>query len=182
MTEQKPSDTERLITDKTNSETTNSYLDVLLHKQIKTSRNEVFNGVLIGWINGFDESGSPLILIPGFIDAPIAARSLCTVQTKNLNQQCALMFESGDLNKPLIMGLLQQTVLSLKSDSIQTDDALLDKPTVAKSFIATEEILFQCGDASLRLLKDGQIELRGSLISSHSTGLNHIRGASVKLN
>lgn len=183
MTAHKPLNSETPTEIKVTEEEKTSYLDLLLRKQITTPETGVFNGVLIGWINGLDESGAPLIIAPGFIETPTAARSLCIIQTENINQQCALMFEAGDLNQPLVMGLLQQTVLPLKNNSMQQSNDIqgTNFPTT-RHFSAAEEIVFQCGEASLRLLADGQIELRGSQISSHSTGLNHIRGASVKLN
>ena len=47
---------------------------------------------------------------------------------------------------------------------------------------ARHAIELHCGEASFRMSADGRIELRGSTLVSHATGLNRIRGASVKLN
>ncbi|MNF02982.1 hypothetical protein D3C80_2022180 [compost metagenome] len=45
-----------------------------------------------------------------------------------------------------------------------------------------KEIALHCGKASLRMTRDGRIELRGTTLISHATGLNRVRGASIKLN
>jgi hypothetical protein len=49
-------------------------------------------------------------------------------------------------------------------------------------FSAEKELIFRCGSASITLLADGTVVLKGTRLVSSSTGLNRIRGASVKIN
>jgi len=45
-----------------------------------------------------------------------------------------------------------------------------------------QEVVLRCGDASITLRRDGKIVLRGAYIETTATGLNRIRGGSVKIN
>jgi hypothetical protein len=136
-------------------------------------------GVTIGFVADLDHDGCPRVIVPGGDDVPLRARSLCAVQASERGRQCALMYENGDPRQPLILGLLQHPVLSLHSPSGEVtverngDELLLQ---------AEAAIELRCGDASLRLSADGRVELRGATVISHATGLNRIRGASIKLN
>lgn len=135
-------------------------------------------GVLVGLLHDFDATGQPRIVIPGRIEQPRVARSLCSLSPGQEGRQCALLFENGDPAQPLIMGLLHEPVITVHAAGAVT--AMQE----AESFRVEAEraIELRCGKASLRLSSDGRIELRGTTVVSHATGLNRIRGASIKLN
>lgn len=135
-------------------------------------------GVLVGLLHDFDAAGQPRIVIPGRIEQPCVARSICLLSAGQEGRQCALLFENGDLSQPLIMGLLHEPVITVHTVGAVT--AVQE----AESFSVEAEraIELRCGKASLRLSSDGRIELRGTTVISHATGLNRIRGASIKLN
>lgn len=136
-------------------------------------------GITIGFIAGLDHDGCPRVIVPGGDDVPLRARSLCPVQASERGRQCALMFENADPRQPLILGLLQHPVLSLYSPS---GDVSVQRNGEELVLQAESAIELRCGDASLRLAADGRVELRGATVISHATGLNRIRGASIKLN
>lgn len=135
-------------------------------------------GVVIGFIADLNDQGLPRVLIPGTPGEPQPARSLCTVDASHRGRQCALLFENGDPRAPLILGLLQHPVLSLSGDIQQAQQSADGELHLH----ARHAIELHCGEASFRMSADGRIELRGSTLISHATGLNRIRGASVKLN
>ncbi|WP_331346890.1 DUF6484 domain-containing protein [Cellvibrio sp. UBA7661] len=144
----------------------------LLHtllKSKKTHTNENIRGIIIGSICAIDDEGQLWINHSG-IKFPLVAMTICAVSPNDIDRQCALMFENGDPAHPIVMGLLHHPVLTINTIEEQQD------------IKAVEKIELQCGKASLTLSADGKIELRGTKITSHSTGLNQIRGASVKLN
>jgi hypothetical protein len=134
-------------------------------------------GVAIGFIAHVNDQGVPCIMLAGS-DAVLPARSLCPIDASQRGRQCALLFENGDPRAPLILGLLQHPVLSLQASAA---DARHDEhgELVLRARHAIE---LQVGEASLRMSADGRIEIRGSTLVSHASGLNRIRGASVKLN
>jgi hypothetical protein len=134
-------------------------------------------GVLIGFIAEINDHGVPCVLIPGSDDA-VPARSLCPVDATQRGRQCALLFENGDPRAPLILGLLQHPVLSLQGQPDQAQHHEHGELHLR----AEHAIELHCGEASLRMTADGRIELRGRTLVSHASGMNRIRGASVKLN
>jgi hypothetical protein len=136
------------------------------------------NGVVIGFISHLNDQGLPCVAIPGSADEALPARSLCAISAEHRGQQCALLFENGDPRAPLILGLLQHPVLSLQGDIEQARQSADGELHLH----ARHAIELHCGEASFRMSADGRIELRGSTLVSHATGLNRIRGASVKLN
>jgi hypothetical protein len=48
--------------------------------------------------------------------------------------------------------------------------------------VAGKEIVLRCGAASITLLMDGTVLIKGTRLVSSATGLNRIRGAAVKIN
>lgn len=136
------------------------------------------DGVLIGLLLDFDEAGRPLVLVPGFGETPRPARACCVLTPEQRGHQCALLFEGGDPEQPLVMGMLQQPVVALQTSGETTVRQEVDALHVR----AEHAIELHCGKASLRLTSSGRVELRGTTVVSHATGLNRIRGASVKLN
>lgn len=168
----------------TTTETTNSmelYADdessatallnaLLKAKQVSPpTQTEIVHGVVIGVISDIDEKNQ-LWISRNLLEAPLKSQSLCVITPTDINRQCAIMFENGDPSRPIVLGLMQQPVLTVNTIAEQHD------------IKANDKIELQCGKASLTLSADGKIELRGTKIVTHSTGLNHIRGASVKLN
>jgi hypothetical protein len=136
------------------------------------------HGVLVGVLHDFDDSGRPRVIVPGHIVVPRVARAICALGPGQEGRQCALLFEEGDLARPLIMGVLQEPVITIHALGATTTTQEAESFTVE----AERAIELRCGKASLRLSSDGRIELRGSTVVSHATGLNRMRGASIKLN
>lgn len=136
-------------------------------------------GIVIGYIAESDHDGCPRVVVPGGDDVPLRARSLCLVQAGERGRQCALMYENGDRRQPLILGLLQHPVLAVHAAAGEVTVERRGEELLLQADAAIE---LRCGDASLRLSADGRVELRGTTLVSHATGLNRIRGASIKLN
>lgn len=142
-----------------------------------TSNTRV-DGVLIGWLVDIDDDGTPRVIVPQLLPKPRPVVSLAPLSRSQIGAQCAVMFGGGSLASPILMGMLHPNALtpSHTEDLQREDDGETLRIEHAKS------ISLQCGKASLRLTRDGRIELRGTTLISHSTGLNRVRGASVKLN
>ncbi|MBL8300003.1 MAG: hypothetical protein JNN30_16815 [Rhodanobacteraceae bacterium] len=136
------------------------------------------HGIVIGLLYDFTAAGQPRIVVPGRLEQPCEARAICALDPSQQSRQCALMFESGDPGRPLILGMLHDPVVTVHTSG----DATVHRDQDTFRVEAAEAIELNCGAASLRLSADGRVELRGSTVVSHSTGLNRIRGASIKLN
>ncbi len=97
----------------------------------------------------------------------LPAQSLVPLQHYHTGKPCMVMFEAGDPQKPVIMGLVENRFM----DS--------DDPVVIKS---DRGIVLQSGDASLTLLPDGDVTLQGERVTSRAYGANKIQGGTVKIN
>jgi hypothetical protein len=102
-----------------------------------------------------------------------------------------LLFENGDPRLPIIVGLVPPdpgAVLLGKLLHAPAAAPLPVRPTEARVdgkrvvLEGDQEVVLRCGDASITLRRDGKIVLRGAYIETTATGLNRIRGGSVKIN
>lgn len=152
---------------------------VLRRSQPEPEATARVDGLLIGWITALPEAGRAMVLLPSQAEQPLPARSLCALDDSHIGAQCALMFEGGRSDRPIVMGLLQHPVLPV---SVAGEAELRREQDGCLRLSAREEIVLHCGQATLRLSQDGRIELRGSTVISHASGLNRVRGGSVKLN
>ncbi|HLL20091.1 MAG TPA: DUF6484 domain-containing protein [Rubrivivax sp.] len=104
------------------------------------------HGVLVGVLHDFDAAGRPRVVVPGHIGAPRVARALCALGPDHQGQQCALLFEQGDLARPLIMGVLQEPVITLHALGAKT----ITQEAESFAVNAKHAIELRCGKASLR--------------------------------
>ena len=124
-----------------------------------------------------DDQGNPWIMIDDqqSSQTKLRAQFLCPATQLRINAQCAVMFQAGQSTMPVIMGVFQNPIIALTGDiSKQSQDT--------KKIEANKSIMISCGKASIALSQDGRVEIRGTAVVQHSTGLNRIRGASVKIN
>jgi hypothetical protein len=155
-----------------------SLLDAILQEQERKPPPRVIPGYVVGWITALGEDGLIRVEAPSLGDLPLMARSMCPMTVEQVGAQCILSFELGDPRRPLVMGLLQDPVIVLGTQG--TTAVIQDAESVR--VYATQEIHLHCGKATLRMTRDGRIELRGTTVVSHASGLNRIRGGVVKLN
>ena len=73
-----------------------------------------------------------------------------------------------------------QKVVPIRPQAAPRLEALVDgEPVVIEG---AERIELRCGKASITLTKEGKILIKGTLISSESSGAHRIRGGSVDIN
>ena len=128
-----------------------------------------------GVLCGFDEHGDPLIDFPSKADrTPVTAISTVPLQPADVNREVVLVFEDGDPDRPIIVGLRQppqtQRALSVEIDG----DRLV--------YTAQNELVLRCGKASIQLLSDGSVRIRGTNLLSRASATNRIRGGNIQLN
>ncbi len=128
---------------------------------------------------------------------PLAARSVVALDDAAIRdaltnrQPAVLLFENGDPRLPIVVGLvppdpgavLLGTLLHSKAAapaSVKPTEARVDGKRVVLE--GEQEIVLRCGEASITLRRDGKVVLRGAYIETTATGLNRIRGGSVKIN
>ncbi|WP_196137592.1 DUF6484 domain-containing protein [Aliikangiella sp. G2MR2-5] len=80
--------------------------------------------IVIGELRGFDEESRPLVCFGENYKVPIAALSTVSVNREHINRQVALLFNNGDLNKPVIMGLIHSPLLDILNNIEIVDSSL----------------------------------------------------------
>jgi hypothetical protein len=139
------------------------------------------DGIVIGVLAGFDNTGVPLVVFPGNTRSEgLAARSSAVLSRDDTGREVALMFENAQPDKPLIIGCIQHPE-GLKRDATPKI-ATADVDGERLEFKADREIVFKCGKASITLTRAGKVLIRGAYVLSRSSGANRIKGGSVQIN
>jgi hypothetical protein len=144
---------------------------------------------VVGTLAGINEAGQPLVRHPLDPSGKIVlARTTVAIAAEQVDREVVLAFESGELARPIVIG-----VLCRPADQ-GTSGACVTRPTVIKPivqatldgeqlvFSAEKEIVLRCGEASLTLTRAGKVLIRGTYLLSRSSGVNRIKGGSVQIN
>jgi Domain of unknown function (DUF6484) len=139
------------------------------------------DGVVIGVLMGFDDSGAPLVVFAGNpVEQAVPARTTASLEHDHIGAEVALMFEQGDLARPLVMGRILHPEVALGPAGSRRFQATIGDQRLELK--AEREIVLRCGKASITLTRAGKILLRGAYLFSRSTGVNKIKGGSIQLN
>ena len=127
-----------------------------------------------------DDGATPLVLYPGQPGtAALRARVVLDLHAEHVGRSVVLSFEGGNPSRPIVMGVLRDTrpATSEGAGRVQVD---ADGERLVVT--AKDQLVLQCGKASITLTKAGKVLIQGTYISSRSTGVNRIKGGSVQLN
>jgi hypothetical protein len=135
-------------------------------------------GVMLGTLTGFEEAGRPLVTFGDSSEScPVQARSTVELTVSQIGHEVALVFEQGDLAKPIILGCMRPQ--SPAKEEVKLE-AALDGENVVLS--AEREMVLRCGKSSITLTRAGKVIIRGAYLLSRSSGVNRIKGGSVQIN
>lgn len=144
--------------------------------------------VTVGYLAGFDVHGRPQVAVPaGDADAsPTVARTLVPLGSKHIGREVALLFEDGDVHRPIVQGILQPPApQSPEPDGeagARGPSFAVDTDGQRVVLTAEREIVLRCGDASITLTRAGKVLISGAFVLTRATGVNRIRGGSVQIN
>ncbi|MGR3890055.1 DUF6484 domain-containing protein [Pseudomonas sp. 1152_12] len=135
------------------------------------------DAVVIGTLLELPHAAAPRVTYPGCASrSGIVARCTARLSPADIGSQVALMFEGGDPDHPLVIGLLLGAQpCAAPIASVQLDDQCL-------TLSAEREIVLRCGKASITLTRAGKVIIQGAYLSSRSSGVNRIKGGSVQIN
>jgi hypothetical protein len=94
-------------------------------------------------------------------------------------QQAVVVFENGDRSRPIIIGFIESLQPS-PAQPVQVVETDVDGRRVRVT--AQDEIVLQCGSASVTLRRNGRVIIRGTYVESRSDGTNRIKGGQVQIN
>jgi hypothetical protein len=141
-------------------------------------------------IVAIDADGSLLVLVDA--DGPVVTARLAvrtSVERVEMaiahRQPAVVVFERGDRSRPLIVGFLER--LDMEPASKPEEPIALvcieaDADGRRVRLTAQDEIVLQCGSASVTLRRNGRVVIRGAYVETHSEGTNRIKGGQVQIN
>jgi hypothetical protein len=127
---------------------------------------------------------------------PVVARVASTLSAKQLadahagGHSAVVVFERGDPSLPIVVGLLAPAAPPESGVVVETDaerpgagkglEADVDGKRVVLS--AEDEVVLQCGKASITLRRNGRVVIRGVYVETYATGTNRVKGGQVLIN
>ena len=155
---------------------------LILGRAATNTGSSAFSGIVVGELVGLTGTGSsPLVVYPNQAgSAAVAARSVLDLHGAHIGARVVLMFEGADPAKPIVMGVLrdiESSALEQRPGHVEVD---IDGERMVVS--AKQQLVLRCGKASITLTKAGKVLIEGAYVSTRSSGVNRIKGASVQLN
>jgi len=144
-----------------------------------------FRGVTVAWFKGFAEDRSPLLEMvgtrPGVL---LPARTTAALSDELVGRQVAVMFEEGDPDRPVIMGVIEAPPRTFVTEAEEAMPIPLTVNVDKKRIVlrASEEIVLECGGSRIVLDKTGKIVIHGDRLLSRARSVNRIKGGSVQIN
>jgi len=150
-------------------------------------------GMRLGKIVEIDQDGHVWVDFPGAVTVPCQARFINTVSRAVLdaivseNKDVMLTFDNSDPALPIIIGSVHTNIDELPKSQppLALDVDSSGKVTLNGRQVdikADEQMVFHCGKASITLTRAGKMLIRGAYLSNYSTGVNQIKGGSVRIN
>jgi len=151
-------------------------------RAITTTSASSIGNVVVGELVGITDSGrTPLVVYPGLsTSATIAARAIVDLHGAHVGRQVVLAFDGGDPGKPIVVGVVRSAGIWPLDNQPGQVNVTADGERLTVT--AKEELVLQCGEASITLTKAGKVLIRGSYVSSRSSGTHRIKGGSVHIN
>lgn len=126
-------------------------------------------------------------------DGPTVAARLAVAVTRARieaaiaqQQQAVVLFENGDQSRPIIVGFIE----TLRPEPAPPETNQADRSPVVEADVdgrrvrvtAQDEIVLECGPASVTLRRNGRVIIRGTYVETRSEGTNRIKGGQVQIN
>ena len=152
-----------------------------------------FSQPVVGAIESIDEDGRASVSFPGNHGVHVPARSAIDAPARAGEHPDALVgapvllsFEEADPNRPIIIGVVRDTLRpeparpEVRLEMGQDRDVVVDGQRLV--FDAKHEVVLRCGKSTIVMQRDGKVLIRGTNLVSRSSGPNRIKGGSINLN
>jgi len=120
---------------------------------------------ILGTLVDFTKSGHPVVE-HNYSDKKVQCLSTIKLEINDLKKKALLVFAEGDIENPIITGLIEEVPLNVGPKVISNDDGLILKTL----------------NASLEMDGLGNVLLEGRTINTQAYATNRIKGGSVKIN
>ncbi len=146
-----------------------------------TGPSTVGSGDVVGELIGITDDGhTPFVTFRDQAGTTaIAARSVVDLHAAHIGRQVVLVFEDADPARPIVMGVLRDAGNSALAPRPGTVE--VDRDGERMIVDAKEQLVLRCGKAKLTLTRAGKVLIEGTYISSRSSGVNRLKGASIQI-
>jgi hypothetical protein len=159
-------------------------------KPLRSDAEEVAEGGFrLGRIVAVNTHRRVLVEIDGLSGAIVARLGLRADTTRirraiRSRQVAILAFENGDLGFPIVVGLVGAPAPTpvVESAALPAGVIQVDVDGKRVRLRAADEIVLECGKASVTLRRNGKIVIRGTHVETNSEGTNRIKGGQVRVN
>lgn len=164
-------------------------------RRVEAPPPERIDGVVVGRVVALAKDGSPIVEYDEWTAGPLVARSMVEPTPADVGRACALVFEGGKPQRPLVMGWMFEPAQAPDRAAAPSVDGAPSEPEAPAApervlerngerlvFEAEREIVLKCGRASITLTRAGKILIRGAYLLARSSGVNRIQGGSVQIN
>jgi uncharacterized protein DUF6484 len=128
-----------------------------------------------------DDGQTPLVTYPGQTgSAAIPARSIVDLRGSHIGKHVVLLFESNEHADPIVMGVLREGNGWPAEAQPSNVEVQADGERMVVS--AKRQLVLRCGKASITLTEEGKILVKGTYLSSRSSGVHRIKGGAVQIN
>lgn len=147
-------------------------------------------GFLRGRVVAVGGGGVVLVDVPSRgPNSPLFAWSIVPVEAEDVGREVVMGLEGGDPPRPVILGFVwnpgaskpgrgKPSRRSRKAVKNLTVESGSDRLVISSD----QELELRCGEASIILTREGKVLIRGTYLSSQSSGVNRVKGGSVHLN
>ncbi|PTL79923.1 DUF6484 domain-containing protein [Vitiosangium sp. GDMCC 1.1324] len=140
----------------------------------------------LGRIIGTDGEGRPVVDFEGNPVGPRVARKAVRLDAVGLQaaietrQPVELRFEDGDPRHPIIMALLPVAPRDAQPNALQ---AALEEAAESRARViqGQDGLALRCGEASVTLLRNGKVSLKGTSVETTAEGTLRLKGMSVQV-
>ena len=155
-------------------------------RAVQVASTPFSDSVRVGNIKAITEDGGAVVDYPDNPGGACRARCCITASEGEsdhlIGAPVLLMFEGGDPRKPVIVGMVHDTLIleekttdgdARREITIDGDRLVLDART---------EIVLRCGRSAITLRADGKVVVKGKEVVSRASMANKIKGANVSIN
>ena len=143
---------------------------------------------VVGTVVALDAARGIQVTFSGQEDEPLSARSVVALAADDVGRQAVLVFEDGDLSRPIVLGVLQ--VNAVREETAEEAAGTLPRDRQRDIRVdgrsvrieAERELVLQCGKSSITLRAGGEVYVKGMKIVSRARGTHKIKGANVLIN
>jgi len=145
-------------------------------------------GVVVGTLVECPPGGLPRVQLPArLLDVIVEARPCVPVTPAHVGRSAVLVFDGGRVDGAIVLGVLQPCAAGRaaredSSESPAVECVTIDADRKRTMVSAGDEIVLRCGAASITLTRAGKVLIRGAYVSTHSSGVQRIKGATVEIN